>query len=249
MAKGLVDIKASFKQTRNRIEDYINERANHKANEITSKIVDLFVKRAKDRLDRFADDESVDGESASLVKALKGNISSEKSDYPKNYNVVRFKRDPYGLMMYLEYGTGLVGEQNKHPDADYAGWSYAINRNRYKRLPSMYYSNTKGYGWFFTRKPTSFVSKSDVDIHQYTRDEIVKVQQHIVVKRGKRAGTEYDRMQPYHKKSQSSRSIFTQGIKPVRFIYDTTQEIRGLFKYKKQTLSDLEKGIEKLEKL
>lgn len=94
--------------------------------------------------------------------------------------------DRHGLMLYLEYGTGLVGAENSTGYAERHGWNYAINKKKYKRVSdynpfkSVYSQN--GYndyfgddyipfttklghklGFTFQKSPVSFVTKDDVD--------------------------------------------------------------------------------------
>lgn len=247
--------KSQFDKFRRKLDAVVNERANRIANEISGEIVKVFVKRAKSRLEKASDD--MVGESAGIIKTLSDNITYETQPYYQigkttkkpemvNRSYVRVKRDSQNLIMFLEYGTGLVGESNRHPEADKIGWNYATNRDNYKRLTR---SNT-GEGWFFTRKPSSIILKEDIPIHSYLVNERIVKHQVITVKKGKMAGKTYERHQPYNKKTKSSKSIFTQGIKPVRFIYKTKQELKNLFLASKgaTTVEEFYNKLNKLEK-
>lgn len=230
----------NFKKFRRQIEAVVNERANRIANQVSAEIVDIFAQQAKLRLEKASKDFSP--ESAHIISSLQDNIFVEKQDLSsvnkttgkkkeRIYASVRIKKDPQNLLMYLEYGTGLVGEKNSHPEAGKVGWEYALNRENYKTLP---YSNT-GQGWFFTKKPNSIILKNDIPIHSYVKTERIVKHQIITIKKGKNAGKTYERNQPYVKRTKSSRSVFSEGIKPIRFIYDTKQEIKRLFDVSKGT--------------
>ena len=247
--------RKTFEKTRRQIEAIVSEKANRIANEMSSKIVDVFVNRAKARLDRFADDESMNGESASIVRGLKDNIYTEGWSIPvgdkvKVYNIVRVKRDPQNLLMFLEYGTGVAGFYDNHPEAGKNGWIYWTNPKHYKR--PIYAINDlryDGYGWFFNKKPFSFVGRNDHEnvVFKYRYKQDVEGYEKTL-KSGKKVKVRpYTRKIRYAPDKVVDNAVFTQGIKPVRFLYDTRQEIKGLFGGKQQTLSELNAKIDKLK--
>lgn len=234
--------KKLFDDFRRSIEARVNERANRVANEVSGEVVKVFVKRAKKRLINSAKNFTYD--TAQNVTRLVDNITYEEQPYfeigkttgkPKEVTraYVRVRRDPQDLLMYLEYGTGLVGEAHRHPEASKIGWQYGVNREKYVSLPK----TKTGKGWIFTRKPTSTVLKDDVPIHRYWTERIIFVNQVITIKKGKNAGKTYKRVQPYHRKTKTSHSVFSEGMKPVRYIYDTKQELNGLFRAGKGSLT------------
>ena len=214
----------TFEKTRKSIENVINKKVNEKISPATRQIAKCFVKRARARLDRFAVTKIVDGDSYARVKALKKNIFYEekKLDDGKVHAYVRIRKDYKGLMMFLEYGTGIMGELNSHErvinDNATVGdrqrimpYKYAVNKEKYRVL----YKNNGLAGWFYTKKPRAFITKYDIPI-----------------------GDE-----------NNPRSMFSVGIKPVRYIYNTQREINGLFSKGKIKLKELENKIDELEKL
>ena len=237
-------MNSQFKKFRRSLEAVINEKANKIANETSAKIVEAFTDRAKKKLEDYAVKNALDSSSIAIVNRLKENISyvSEKSGRGSVYSYVRVKNDPDGLMMFLEYGTGLQGSKNYHPEAGKRGWKYAINRDKYVRLQSAQFSDVKGYGWFFRKKPDSFLTKDDIPIHRY--EKVGQVEHKISYIR-KDTGKLVEYTRTYKKKMKDSKSIFSQGLKPARFIYDTKQEFKNLFKETKGlTVSELEKKLE-----
>ena len=245
--------RSNFDKFRRELYAVVNERANRIANEVSAEVVKVFVNRAKDRLEKAKRDFTP--ESASMISSVKDNIYYESEPYftkskttgkfkEVTRSYVRVRNDPQNLLMFLEYGTGLEGEVNPHPESTKIGWNYAINKTKYKRLPSREKDMFGGEGWFFTRKPNSVLTRKDSTVHRYAVDEIVVYEQTITTKNG----LVYTRRQPYHKKRKGSFSAFTSGIKPVRFIYNTKQELKNLFTASKGSLT-VEEFREKLAKL
>ena len=97
------------------------------------------------------------------------------------------KENIEGIMMFLEYGTGMIGSQYKHPEAKESGWEYGVNRANYIHVQG------KGNGWFFQKTPINFVSSKD----------------------------SYD--------PAISSTVFSRGILPVRYLYNTKKEIMSAY--------------------
>lgn len=241
------NFKISFQKFRRQLDAVINERANRIKNEVSQKIVKTFEKRAKKRLDNFASGEG--SKSANIIYSLKNNIIVDIYENTGEA-LVRVKMDKEGLMMFLEYGTGIAGSYNEHPEARKIGWLYVTNPKHYKRplntIPSLKYN---GYGWFFY-KGNTYIGNSDYEniTFKYSKSQQVSG---YTIKHGKRAGTF---VKPYIRnvKSKPDRvidyAVFTQGIKPLRYMYDTRIEMQKLLD-KCKTISDFNKEIRKLEKL
>lgn len=56
------------------------------------------------------------------------------------------------IMWYLEFGTGITGKNNPHPEAAQNGWLYAINENTVKEAGSPWARVDGKLGWFFSTK-------------------------------------------------------------------------------------------------
>lgn len=229
-----------FDKLRKQLENAINRRANNVASEVTNEVVKVFVNRAKGRLLESANDFT--GESAGIIKSLTDNIIYEEAPYfqvnkttKKAEEVtrafVRVRRDPQNLLMFLEYGTGIEGSYNEHPEAGSIGWKYVIHPENYrhagKLIPSLKYNQM---GWFFTRKPMSVIKKDDHENIVVTHKQFQEVKGHI---RNGKPVKSYIRKIKTKPDRIITNSVFTQGIKPVRFIYETKQELKNMFKASK----------------
>lgn len=71
-------------------------------------------------------------------------------------------------MYYLEFGTGIVGERNNHPEANKIGWDYNVNKHSDFQTALSKKGNryTKG-GWTFRRgqkygNQNAFIAKDDI---------------------------------------------------------------------------------------
>ena len=58
------------------------------------------------------------------------------------------------IMYFLEFGTGVVGRDNPHPEASQIGWQYLMNQHKSKNgnpLNGWYYYDEERDEWVFTR--------------------------------------------------------------------------------------------------
>lgn len=233
-----------FKKFRRQLEAVVNERANRIANQLTAEVVEVFANRAKKRLEQASTD--FVPETASIINSLKENITVEKQDLStinkttgkkkeKIYASVKVKRDPQNLLMFLEYGTGIEGSYNEHPEAGSVGWKYVIHPENYrhaeKLIPNLKYNQM---GWFFTKRPMSVIKRDDHQNIVVTHKKFQEVRPYI---RNGKPVKSYIRKIKAKPDRIISNSVFTQGIKPVRFIYDTKQELKNLFKATKGSYS------------
>lgn len=108
-----------------------------------------------------------------------------------------------GIMTFLEYGTGIIGSQYKHPEAKVTGWRYAIHRDQYKYVKGI------GHGWFFQKTATNYVSHRDSYIPEHN-------------------------------------TVFSRGILPARYMYDTKKEIEDAYNSSK-TVYDFVKKLTNLK--
>ena len=227
-----------------KLEQYINKNIKDMISGLPDEVGETFVKRAQDRLDRFADSESMDGNSASIVKSLKDNITYTKGseDESSSQGYIEIKDDSQHLMMFLEYGTGIAGSYNEHPEARKSGWLYAVNPTHYKRVKGLKYN---GYGWFFNKSADSFIGKDDITNMVISHKTFQEVKGYI------RKNGSY--VKPYVRQIKTKpdrivdKAVLTQGIKPVRFIYDTKKEILNFLKDNKgKTLGAFKRNLSKL---
>lgn len=109
-------------------------------------------------------------------------------------------------MYYLEFGTGIIGERNRHPEASKYGWKYDINNHGDK-------------GWTFIRSKengneNAFIAKHDI-IHKYKRT------QHA----GSTTGFgRQRRIRIADIPVGSEKNVQSKGVIAVRYFYDTITE-------------------------
>jgi hypothetical protein len=217
---------------------------------------DKFVELAKANLDRA----TPSPESQPLVDEIKNNMrvvkDKRKIDGGERATVghnVLIPMDPQGLTLFLEYGTGLIGKHNKHPQTDilkmYSGglfmdWKYAINDNTKKVIKrrglfakqkemtiDWYVEMFGGRGFVFRKNKNSYVDADDKEFHNKTSNRIRWIKEYK-----RKDGTVVKAHKRYNVKQKNFESkgtyVFSEGIKPVRFIYDAKLAIINEIKSK-----------------
>lgn len=134
-----------------------------------------------------------------IINRTAGNESGV--DYSKYINVIvkasgsyyvevtKPSGEPY-IMSFLEYGTGLKGKNDPHPNASFINWEYAINEDRYKK----YIKDANDVGWIFTDNGNKYVNQKQGDVRFGSKDD----------------------------------KVFSSGIEPVKYIYDTQRQFRTI---------------------
>lgn len=133
------------RQLRKNLSQTIHERLIERGEVISKDGADEFIEEMRNNLDRA----TPALESQGMIEAIKNSFYSKKVKRKidgktiEGYNV-HIPIDRNGLVMYLEYGTGLAGKNNKHPHKDFkkldlsmfspnigkkqlVGWEYAVN--------------------------------------------------------------------------------------------------------------------------
>lgn len=248
------EFRKALKKFRRNLEQNVNERALRRGYEMSYDVATDFVELAKNNLDKA----QPAPESQNLIQQIRDSIVVESSrrtlsrrsgDNPDKPRVadgftVRVPMDKEGLVMFLEYGTGLSGLRNPHPESSDAktqgfkvGWQYAVNRNKFKtvtlrnnrnqsvRVTQPCYIVRDGKrGFVFKYKKGVYIDREDVLFkNEYTtKYSWVKG---YTDKNG-RVVKPYVR---YHKNAKTyiskSTYVLSSGIKPVRFIYDAKKEV------------------------
>ena len=219
-------IYASVRKT---LMNYVREKVEPMSNELADEIAETFCHRVKQRI-RY-NSQGIK-ESQPYLEKLANLVTFTKSNSKRKASVTAYQRGSglYEDFLYLEYGTGLKGQQNPHPEASKIGWKYAINKKRYFRA-----YKREGYGkklgWTFRlQSPANqFVNKDDI------RSPISK---RIINKNGETTIKYY---------KQRSEWIHTNGIKPVRAFYNTKREFqRFLGHYNAETYGNLRRKLRKM---
>lgn len=183
--------------------------------EIAKRCAEKFVKRAQDKLrhsgalqediERFAN-----AITCEQISANKWRISAGA------YGDNQLREDMY----YLEFGTGIVGKENPHPQATINGWYYnGKDGNKYQDFHQAVSKDGNLYtagGWTFRRgirygNQNAFIAKDDI-VHRYKRS------QHKGATTGW-SGLRRVRQQDHA--AGSDKSIQTKGVIAVKYFYDT----------------------------
>lgn len=217
--------EASLKKLRKGLERSIDFRTQDICRKASAGIAQTFAEVSTKRLVEGAT--PLDSASSSKVN----NIANSITHFQEGNRAVAFVPiDEEGLTLFLEYGTGLVGENSnnklietskKRSDADRVGWEYAINRDKYKTLPS----NGK-VGWFFTKKPDSYIDANDTVIER--KDKKLVLSTEIIqptIRNGVRVKGYTRTMRRWKSKKNS---VFTEGLKPIRFFGRTRSDIKAI---------------------
>ena len=262
------EFKYSLKRFRRDLEQVVNEKALKISQELSTKTAFAFQKLARDNLKNFNESSE---ESQHLVDMVSRNIvvvdandrqitttHTDSTKTGKNKKVGKFtgcavkvKMDKQGLAMFLEYGTGLEGDANKHPEAKRFNWEYAVNDNTerittdksYKKDGPNTERRTAWYptlfgkkGFVFKKTSESYFGKSDIKFKNGLYG--VNSQKYIFVpptpmvsKLGKpftRRQYTYFRRKKKEYEYTKSDYIISSGIKPVMYIYNAKNDIRDI---------------------
>ena len=231
-----MNIHAKTNAVAKKMEQLLSESISRRADTllfgISEKATEVFVNNLKVRIDERATPK--DGYSRSLLEEVKNNITAEteRTETANYTNKIYIKPDREGLVSFLEFGTGLVGYQNPHKQAHKYGWEYAINASNYRyrryRPDGIVRPNA---GWFF-RYGDSYLDVNDEYPINKT-DKFVPEKQWVRTKSPRYKVFGYSRRfrgKQSEKVPQDKNSAFSEGLKPLRFFYDTKNEFNRIFR-------------------
>lgn len=231
-----------FHQALNRLRQKIKDKIKQIENfddEVLGLACDVFVQRARKRLVENANTNQRD-----LLESLKGNIYHRKS---KDRHQVIVENDAEGLMMFLEYGTGLVGEEMPHEEASRIGWDYAINEPDYVN-----YGDKRG--WFFKPDENTYIDRNDIEIkykRSYKKGTAKAYSPVLNSKYPNREAFLQEETNFYSRDvwaGETTKTVFSQGIEPVRYIYETKQELLDIFETSRGNMTILKQKLEGLSR-
>lgn len=225
---------AAETKARENFKQAINDRLLERGEEISKQLAEQFVEEARNNL---ISNSNPAPESIGLISRIANSITYKKTseDNKKGY-IVRIPMDREGLVMFLEYGTGLMGKNYSKIDSDFAheansiGWKYAIHENRYKTR-----KKTGKRGFIFTPTKGYYIDKDDEYIVEPSYEEqITKVLIKGYVRVSKKTG-KVTTVKPYYRSQRkmvqkSTGKIISSGITPVRFIYKAKNSILNSLK-------------------
>jgi hypothetical protein len=259
MRKQHPNMAYALKRTRRAIEQEINERALRLGEEASDTISQLMVEYCRNLLIQRAEPapqsmgtismiaESIHTEKASGNEEGGRAVFNSTKNNKKRFGgrVMKVPMDKNKLVMFLEYGTGLEGQSNPHPDASSFGWEYAINDGKVKEVNKKYgyiendklkarkiFRNQEWYvdkfgrrGFIFRYRGKEYLDSKDIVFkNTYNEDgpaEGSYALKYIQPKKGKQ--------KPYWRRNRVIEGLdatkkmyaFSSGLKPLRFIYDT----------------------------
>ena len=227
------NFRTSIEALRKHISRTVSDRAERIASEVTRSATEIFVNNAKKYLDEST---PKDENSARLIEDIKNNIYSSKSSSSDHSYNVTIEADPEGLVLFLEYGTGLMGLAYGHENDDLVKWNYASNLGA-SHGADRYVSHNGSIGWFFSSKRGTYIDKNDespVEVYRPTREwfDVRSYERngHIVRSHKRR----YRRWTNVKIRPES---VFTEGLKPIRYIYRATEDVRRALEKCSQELS------------
>ena len=220
----------SLNTVKKQIRSFIDKAQKDMTEEISKLVAYTFRDVARRRLIKT---NNAISQQQAVIKNVAQSIMVRK--YKSGYKIVLSRQtDPEGLLMFLEFGTGLVGKENPHSWAGGIGWQYAINEENYKTR-----SNGKE-GWFWRPQGdnTKYIDKDDM-VENYKRT--------YNAYRLKPEHPRYGRTTKFwetHRFTGNPRVVFSSGIKPLRFLYRTRLDI---IKAINRANGDIEKLKQELE--
>ena len=238
-----------FKQINREMIDYGTKKS--------KKIAEEFVKIAKMNLEEATpapESEHFISEIASRIKIKKRFRKASKKGKKINQHLVAYTInipiDKQGLVMYLEYGTGIKGLRDQHEEArkkTFSGvpikqkvrWEYAVNRHKYRTVmlknrynqrvkvtQPCYFVKDNHLGFVFKKRKDSYIDADDIQFHNVLEAKA------SWVKGYPRNGKQVKAYVRYHKDLRTYTTkntyVFSQGLTPVRFIYNAKKEIMHL---------------------
>lgn len=243
------DFNISFNKNITEIEKYINEKVVNFAGNLTNNLAEAVVAGARKRLLERATPK--DEQSKAKIIQLANSIHIGKSKDKLSRTVIIPKGDE-GLGMFLEYGTGLVGESNPHPEATKLGWSYAINKQSYRFAKASPESMSK-LGFIF-HKSNTYLDENDINplyrrSYKHIKGKVYRVYvKEYTDKLGRHRGGYWKTVERKEKDYEYhywyKQWVHSQGLKPLRYVYDTKRNLNRIIgQYKR-----LPDGARKLRK-
>lgn len=250
------NFESALKETRKEIRTVINNQIMGYASEQTDKIANSFIKSMRNKLTSRA---SPSPESFPLLEQISSSIykdyhqiTRDNSSSQRTVPKIVIPMDPEGLVMFLEYGTGILGDQTEHPEAKQVGWAYKTGEDKYVRYNGKWgfiFQDLRSAGTrnnprdhrtkeIFPKreKTTQYIDENDiVGLNEYSYRE--SNTQWITRHNKNGSVTRYVRRRPHGTKVVRytrfrPHKIFSQGLRSTKFIYDTKMQFLDLIRNK-----------------
>ena len=247
---GIIDLHSHYRdelyleseqKLRRRIYYLITEKAQKFNEEISWKIASLFGTLVKRNLIDYANDENfgpADWSSKQKIYDLVRGINVETSSSVKGGYKTTIRNDREGLLMFIEYGTGWLGDSfnsefsqyGTYDDSEDVSWGYMLN--------SDYYINDKYFIFDKDSKDYNpYIAKTDFEPTRLTYKKTRKNRY------GEYVEKTYIRKSFTHKGGKPYTAIMSKGLAPSHAIYDARMIIKMGIKAHK-TASELNNWLD-----
>lgn len=244
MAKNF-GFEASMRKFRDSLRNIAKREIEFAGKSIQKNVCEAIQRLAQDRLLEYNE---ASAESENLIT----DIAFENIYIDEPTGEVRVTSDAEGLVLFLEYGTGLTGRENNTSDgladANRVGWNYALHANRYKKL------RNGRQGWFFENKNEHYVDKNDwIPPEESTVKSTYRQRVRFYI-RQRNGRTEYvksyARKRPHGPKIRSTKNlVFSSGIKPIRYMYEAKKKVKEFIALERGSSLTYKQFIENLDYL
>lgn len=251
---------AISKLARRRLEKAINERALLLGEKASKVIAEDFAKTAKGILEKYSDTNAKDSASKSAIQSVSNSITVKKKEGGYKVSNSRQKTGytvevPFGsrnkLAMYLEYGTGLEGDGDEHPEAESLGWRYATKDKTKKTIdspltrvgsrtidwyPTLNINGVEKKGFVFKYKG-QYLDKEDILFRNKRVEKVPAVKIKMIEEYPSHSKYGKPFIVPAHPRrvrykekvevESKQEYAISSGIKPARYIYTSKMKIKN----------------------
>ena len=140
----------SFREAAKQIQDYKDE-ITGKCQELARRLAERGVEISKMKITNF--NAVYTGELLSSIKHTPGVVMKYGSSY------IVYTDCPWAK--FVEFGTGIVGERNPHPDTSIAGWKYDVNDHGES---GWYYYRDGEWHWTKGMPSRPFMYETDIEL-------------------------------------------------------------------------------------
>lgn len=227
---------ANYRAIRESMIEWIEKNTFQLQQDVLNEVAETFVYRVKRRI-RSASYQMAP-ESQGAIENIANAVYFKKAHKKDNTATVNIDRSMSSEFFFLEFGTGLKGDERNHPEAGASNWIYAQNKSKYfKAFKRPNYGKVKGWTFELTNKDRQLVTKDDITMKSMYSKYKYNTKAGVVTKYYKR-GTR-----------RSKNWVHTSGIRPVRALYNTKREFKRFLAYYSEEKGNINNLLKKLRKM
>lgn len=243
------ELSKEYKNALTRFKTNLSRKINNQINRKVDNFISDVMELARDRVIQYIDtDTQMKNTSGSIsaIEELKNRIVVEKTktqsktgnDYKLKVKNLKNKDD---FALFLEYGTGYRGRLHSG-ETGMKDWKYVTNPEHdpafyFKYDDTKFLSNSDNYP---APRPYKAVKSSDKDTHSVSRT--LKNGKTITYVRKNREKTPYGKNgfifesngYTFYPQKPDYKYVRSIGIRPVRYMYKTSQDIKNILKQSKK---------------